>query len=726
MENISGDAQELNFEPSASLRDYWHVILERRWLVVTAFLSVVILSAFYLFRATPIYQASARLQINRESENVLNIKDVFSVDAREQDYLQTQYKNLQSRTLIESVIAKLKLREDPRYARSLDPVRAVSRDITIAPLRLSRLVEINVEHSDPAKAALIANTLASDFIDMNLEQKLKASVDAVAWLKKEVEDQKSKVQITEELLQNYKMQYHEVSLEESENITRQGLVQAQTELSRTRGEAAQAVRAISEIQNKLKAGSPLETIPEVANNLTVQSLKKEIAIQEANLQALLKRYREKHPSVIQATAQLANLKESLEHETQVVFEALRNAADVASAREQSLQSVVEEEQKKQMNLNKLKIQYDVLKRDADNNKLIYTNVLTRWKETELSSRIMSNNMRMVDPAFVPLKPTKPRVVLTLFLGVFGGIGAALALAFFVNYLDDSIKGQDDVETYLRLPFLGYVPNIKNNSVIERDQQAHLNPQSNAAEGFRTIRATVALTHKLEKYKVLAMTSTIPSEGKSLVASNFAIVTAQTGVKTLLVDADLRRPSSHKAFQLHSPVGLSSYLAGKSNTLDELIHTTEVPNLDVICCGAIPATPSELIGSERMVEFLKEARARYDRIVLDCPPISAVSDPLMVSAIADGVIFVTKFNKIRREHARKSVQRIQNAGIKILGAVLNDIDFEGKDSYYYSYYYYQNRYYATHYSSGSGKEKSPGATSRNAPVKAESNGKVTKV
>jgi capsular exopolysaccharide synthesis family protein len=263
-----------------------------------------------------------------------------------------------------------------------------------------------------------------------------------------------------------------------------------------------------------------------------------------------------------------------------------------------------------------------------------------------------------------------------------------------------------VETYLRLPFLGYIPNIKTNSVVERDLQSHLHPQSNAAEGFRTIRASISLTHKQDSLCVLAVTSTIPSEGKSLVASNLAIVLAQTGLKTLLVDADLRRPSVHKAYQLHSPVGLSAYLTQEFDELEKIVHKTEVPNLDVLCCGAVPSTPSELIGSKRMVELLQVARGRYDRVILDSPPISAVSDPLIIAAMSDGVVFVTKFNKIRREHARKSVQRLQDAGIGVLGVVLNDIDFEGKDSYYYSYYYYQNRYYSSHYRSSADKGKQP--------------------
>jgi len=384
---------------------------------------------------------------------------------------------------------------------------------------------------------------------------------------------------------------------------------------------------------------------------------------------------------------------------------VRNRAKILGRQREQLQQVVKEEEDKQFALNQLSIQYDVLKREAENSKNIYSNVLVRMKETELMSRMTSNNMLIRDEASLPLRPVKPRIALTIVVGIIGGLAVAFGLAFFVNYLDDSIKSQDDVESYLRLPFLVYIPNIKSNSVVERDLQAHLHPQSNAAEGFRTIRATIALTHKPEKFRVLSITSTIPSEGKSLVASNLAIVHAQTGLRTLLVDADLRRPSVHKAYQLHSPVGLSAFLTKTSDNIDEMVHNTEVKNLDVICCGAVPSNPSELIGSARMMEFLQRVRSRYDRVILDCPPVSAVSDPLIISAMSDGVVYVTKFNKIRREHGRKSVARIQNAGIHILGLVINDIDFEGKDSYYYSYYYYQNRYYSSHYKTATpSKEK----------------------
>jgi len=698
MENATREAADTALhEEKINLRHYWHVILERRWLVIAAFCSIFALCLIYLFKATRIYQASTRIQIDRESDNVLNIKDVFSVDGREQDYLQTQYKNLQSRTLIESVISKLKLDKDPRYAKSLDVSKAVSEDITIAPIRLSRLMDVKVQHPNPQQAAGIANALVETFIQQNLDQKMSKSIEALHWLKTEADTLEHDVEEKDLALQRYRVEKKIVSLGESQNIVLQALKQAQADLDKARGEAADAQKLNEEVERLLKSGTSINAIPQVANNPLIQDMRKTLSEREALLANLLKRYKDKYPDVIRVREEITSLKDSIQKESQKLRDAIGVAADLAKAKETSMAAELKKKEQESFELSQLRIQYDVLSRQADQSELLYNIVLQRMKETDLTSKDKKQNMRIVDGAVVPLNPIKPRVVLTLFLGVIGGLGVAIGLAFFVNYLDDSIKNQDDIETYLRLSFLGYIPNIKTNSVLERDMQAHLHPQSNAAEGFRTLRAAIALAPKADRYRALAVTSTIPAEGKSLVASNLSIVMAQTGLKTLLVDADLRRPSVHKVFRLQSPIGLSSYLTEKVGSVDECIHTTEVPHLDVVCCGAVPSSPSELAGSKRMTQFLLEVRNRYDRVVLDCPPVSAVSDPLIIASLSDGVVFVTKFNKIRRDHARKTVRRIQDAGINILGVVLNDIDFDGKDSYYYSYYYYQNRYYLSHYS-----------------------------
>ena len=681
--------------PEIDIRHYWQVLLERRWLALTAFLLILLLTAIYLLRATKIYSASTRIQINRESENILNMKDAFAMEGREMDYLATQHKNLQSYSLLQSVATTLKLTNDIRYSNSLDVALSLFQDVTITPVRLSRLVDVKVEHSNPEKAAQIANALAKTFVENNLKQKSQASVEAVAWLKTQVEESRDKVQKSDSAVHAYLTNYNEVSLEEGENIVRLGLMQAKADVSKASSLATQAARTILEIDTILNAGKPIESIPQVAENATVQRLKQEVAVKEASLAAQLKRYRDKHPTIIQARSELANLKDSLQRESEIVLQSLRNNSQIYKKQEEVLQKLVVSEEKKQLQLNQLRIQYGMLKRESENNKVIYNNVLVRMKETELTSRLTSNNMRIVDVALVPRNPVKPKFMLTVVFGVFAGVAVAFGLALFVNYLDDTIRSQDDVEVYLGLPFLGYIPNIQATSIVERDLQAHLHPQSNAAEGFRTVRATLSLTKGADKYRIISVTSTVPSEGKSLVASNLAIVQAQAGFKTILVEADLRRPTVHKVFQVQVSTGLSGYLTGEAKTADECIHKSDIPNLDVVCCGTIPSSPSELIGSQRMSQFIAELRQKYDRVVLDCPPVSAVSDPLVIGSMSDGIVFVSKFNKVRRDHALKVVQRIRNAGVHIIGVVVNDIDFEGRDSYYYSYYYYQNRYYSSY-------------------------------
>jgi len=705
-------------EESINLRHYWHVVLERRWLIITAFVSVFVLSLIYLFKATPIFEATTQLKINPESDSILRIEGGFSVGRQEQDYLQTQYKTLTSRSLLGTVVDQLKLRQDDRYAQSIDPVSSLASDIQIAPIRLSRLVDVKVEHPDRQRAAAIANSVATNFIRQNLDEKMYAALDVVKRLEEEAESQKKKLENADKHLQAYAKTNQVVSFEEgSENIILQALTEYTTESARSQSAATAARSVVDQVDMLIKAGVSKFSVPQVANNPHIQELQKALGVAEAEFAELKKRYRHLHPEYIRAEEKVLSFSNSINAQADVLIVALRNSAQFAEAAVAKLSIQLDEQKARQMLLKDLRVDYNILKREAEQNGILYQAILAKMKETELTGRNKINNIVVVDPAEVPLNPVKPRKLLTIFLGMVGGLGVALGLAFFVNYLDDSIKSQDDVETYLRLPFLGYIPNIKAVSVAERDLQAHMHPQSNGAEGFRTVRATISLTHNSDKLRMLAVTSTIPSEGKSLVASNLAIVTAQTGLKTVLVDGDLRRPSVHKAFQLHSPVGLSSFLMAEEEDLAKIVHKTVVPNLDVICCGSVPSTPSELIGSKRMSDFLQILKEQYDRIIVDCPPISAVSDPLIIAAMTDGVIFVTKFNKIRREHARKSVQRVQNAGIHIIGNVLNDIDFEGKDSYYYSYYYYHNRYYSSHYRTGGGD---PGKREGSNQSKVESN------
>ncbi len=698
MENSPRPAPVAGANDANKLRQYWHVLLERRWLIIVIFAACVTAGFIYAFRATPLFEAVARLQINPESAGVLSLRDVISTANKDQEYLQTQYRNLQSRSLLEKIRTKLKLDEDERYKSEIDQIEAITKDITIAPIRLTRLVEIRVRHPSATKCRDIANTLLETFLRDNIDQKTLQAADGYRLLRTEANLQETELTKAIQALQDYRAKYSAVSLDQDVNVVYLGYRSAKEayEIQRVRYE--NSVRLAQEAARWREEKKDVAEFPEVARDPLVSQSKTALGSSMSQFASITNRYGPKHPQYKALASAVASDQQKLEGESERAFKALQAGVDLEKANFEGARKKFEEAEVEVTRLKELQVNYDVLNRKRERAEAMYQLVLGKTKEYDLTQKDTIQNMRVIDPADVPPKPVKPNKPVVIVGSVFLGLLAGLGLAFFINFLDDSVKSQEDVETYLRLPFLGYIPNIKSTSVVERDLQAHLHPTSSAAEGFRTLRAAVSLARNAEKLRNIGVSSTIPSEGKSLVASNFAIVTAQTGLKTLLVDADLRRPSVHKAFQLQSPIGLSAYLSERVSSIDEIIHPTDVPNMDVVCCGATPSNPSELISSKRMLQFLEEVSSRYDRVILDCPPVSAVADPLVVGAMCDGLIFVTKFNKIRREHALRSVQRIQDAGIHIVGLVLNDIDFEGRDSYYYSYHYYQNRYYASHYRS----------------------------
>ncbi len=694
MDRRESMAENEQQESSLDLRHYWHIVLERRWLVVATFLGVFALSIIYLVQAQPIYTATARLQIDREDEGFLSEGGVV-VSGNHNEYLQTMYKNLLSRSLIEKVRNRLELDEDERYKRALDKNQAVANDITIKPLRLTYLVDIEVDHPDNVRASEIANELADNFQEENMARIISKMQQGISSLDEELKDLKAKSKADNKAISEF-LHEHGAALDKQMDTAISAYQQATMDVSKAQAEAKIAQSLSEEVEKLLQEGKELSTIPSIAEDPAVVKLKQDLAEKESFLAGLLTRYGPKYPTVMQAAEEIDSLKESLLEKSKEIYRNIQYRSTMAQRKVERLQEIKLEREAEQLTIKQARIDYEFLVREAEQSNEVYKTVLSEQKKADVAMSYKSNNISIVDRAIPPASPSKPRKSLILLMGVVGGLAAGVGLAFFVNFLDDSIKTQDDIENVLKLQFLGYIPNIKTNSLVERDLQAHLHPQSTAAEAFRTLRTAVSLMPKSDQYSVISLTSTIPSEGKSLVASNLAIVLAQTGLKTILVDADLRRPSVHKAFQLHSPIGLAAYLKREVDSVEEIIHKSEVPDLDVVCCGGIPGSPSELVGSARMSQFISELRERYDRVIIDCPPVSAVSDPLVISARSDGVVFVSKFNRIRREHARRTVQRIQDSGVRILGAVLNDIDFEGKDSYYYSYYYYQNRYYASHY------------------------------
>ena len=675
-------------DDSINAKYYAHVLLERRWLIITTFVAVLALGLIYLFKTTPVFEAVAMVQIDTEDPDILEGTERYVSDSRRSNLLNTEQKKIISRTLIHKVIDLLELKSDPQFQNSVDIALSVANSVNVKPIRLTQLMSVGIEHTDPKQAAKIANTLVDEFIKLNKQTKIGKLSDLHFYLEEEVQSTKENLNIARQNMQDYRESKGTVSLEKDQDIGLQSLIQAQSEFTRAESEEAIASSVAEAMKEQLAAGKPLETIPQIAANPQIAALQQTLAGYEAELQGLLVRYKEGWPVVKDLRKRMGSLKLSLAEAAQDALESTILAAEQAQAKLEKLTQLVQDREKAHMSLNEQRIKYDIESRNAEQLRELYNTLLSRLEEVRIAQRSHTSNISFVDRAEVPLEPVKPRVVLTLLLSVFGGLILGSGVALVVNFLDDSVKSQEDVESYLGLTFLGYVARIKGNELTKRGQESFFIPQSVAAESFRTLRATITLLPNGSNYRTIAVSSTKSGEGKSLATSNLAIVCAQAGSKTLLIDADLRRPTIHEIFALPNNKGLSDYLSHEKQ-LEAIVQSGSIPNLEYITSGPIPGNPSELLSSNRFAEFLDAARDKYERIIIDCPPVSAVSDPLSVASRCDGILFISRFNKIRREHARRTVQRLKEAGVQIIGGLINDISPENSHSYYYySDYYYK--------------------------------------
>jgi polysaccharide biosynthesis transport protein len=376
-----------------------------------------------------------------------------------------------------------------------------------------------------------------------------------------------------------------------------------------------------------------------------------------------KRYKHKHPRIIALTSKIEALDKSIEDETKKLFA-----------------------------LNERMVQYNQLKGEVEQNKFLYQQLSMRTKETELSKEFQTTNMRIIDPATVPQSPFTPNRPRDMQTGAMFGLILGLGLAFVLEYLDSTIKSADDVELYVKLPFLGYVPSAKTElkSVKESkdiDLICYKAPTARIAEAYRSIRTSIIFSSPEDRpLKTFLITSTYPKEGKTTVSINLATVFANSNERTVLVEADMRRPRIANSIGVDNKSGLSSYLAGASD-LESSILKTYIPNLFLMPSGPRPPNPAELLTSQKMRALLADLRERYDRVIIDTPPVLTVADTSILANMVDGVILVVMANHLNIDVVLRSKQRLFEVKAKIMGTVLNNVNVKKEDSYYYYHYYY---------------------------------------
>ena len=742
--DISAYVANLEEEEAPSLMDYWRVLRKRRWTVI-AFLALVVVTVMIgTFKQRPVYRATAVLQIDREAPNVVDFQEfVAEVPSYDNSYLETAFQILQSRTLVRRVIDKLRLDQSPEFeevlteepswfaqlwgesgldfsvsaeeALGLDPkdyalIEAFQERLTVTPVRNSALVEIGFESYEPELAARVINALAVNFIDQNLEAKWDATQKASDWLSQQLVGLKAKLGTSEEELQRYARSNSILFLDERQSMTSEKLKLLQEEATRAEADLIQKESQYNQVR-----GGDLSSVPGILEHKLYQDLSLRLADSRGEYSELLATFTPEYPRVKRLKSQIDKLESAVERERSAFAKRVADDYYAAANRDRLLEQAVTQQTLEFNNIAEKSIQYNILRRETETNKQLYDGLLQRLKEASVSGGLRASNVRVVDQADAPIEPASPRPLINLALAPMVGLGLGVGMAFFQEYLDNTLKTPEDVQKFLHLPALGVIPAANLNgkarlpygygygSGTQKSLQEAtsadnggkevpselITAQGNTplSEAYRSLRTSVLLSTSGRPPRVILVTSGHPGEGKTTTAVNLSVALTQLGSRVLLADSDMRRPRIGSILKLpaNPAGGLSTLLTGQFE-LNDVVATTQIPNLFAIPCGPIPPNPAELLASSSMQRFLEEAAQTYDYVVLDSPPVLHVTDARVLAPQVEAVILVAHGAVTPREAVKHARQHLQQVNGNLIGVVLNNVDFRSVGYDYYQRYY----------------------------------------
>ncbi|MBS1817518.1 MAG: polysaccharide biosynthesis tyrosine autokinase [Acidobacteria bacterium] len=724
--------------------DYIRVLYKRRWIAVPVFLLVFVVGAINAVRQTPVYESRVQLLIEKDAPNVATLDQMFqSQDAwMSDDFYQTQYRILQSRSLAKRTLDAMKLWDAPRLGNGPEPHGTISllgllmsgasstagfvkaifsseppaperaaseprenetaaqsarideflSGLAILPVRNSRIAEVRYASTDPVFAAAAANAVSKAYIQQNMELKFNSSKEAADWLSQQLAEQRKAVEASEAALQSFKEKNGTISIADSgSNIVVARLTDLNAALTKAKTDRINKESLYNQVKAAEGTGA-IDSLTVVLSNDFIQKLRTDLTDLQRQQAQLAERYGPRHAEMIKIHTAIESADAKLRLEIQKVVESVKSEYQAALSEERSLQSALDTQKSEALNLNRRGIEASVLQRELESNRQIYESLLQRTKETDISSERRSTNVRVIDEAEVPRAPASPNVPRDLLVSFLTSLILAVGLAFLFEQMDNRIRTPQEMKALLHVPFLGMVPTVSR----EKDAPAPLLSGAvapNFAEAMKTVRTNVLFSSADEGLRTVVVTSAGPGEGKSVVAANLAMAIAQAGQRVLLVDADMRRPRVHEMFQVPQDPGLSNVLTGNAKTPDA-VHRTTVPGLWVLTSGYIPPNPAELLGSRRYLDFTASLDNRFDWVIVDTPPVLAVTDSAVAGRHSSGVLFVVASDKTSRHAASEALAQLDSAGVHVVGAVLNRVDLI-KHPYYYSSYYRKeySKYYA---------------------------------
>lgn len=730
-------------EREIDLLEYAKVVLKRKWVAISFLGACVFFAGVYSFKATPIYKATSTMMIEEESSKILSIEGELGYRQQVADlrFYNTQLKLLKSYSLIERVVEKIDLAHHPVFYDPekksqkneenepvLDPLfgvtNAVLGGIEVTPVRETKLVEVSYTSSDPSLAADVVNTLSEEFIEFYIEKRSETTQQASKFLGEQITDLRNDLAVKEAELQKYGEEKGLFFLSDQESTAVNTFADLNAALTNARIDRIKAESTYRELMDL-----DIDSLPQFIENMVIQNLKTEYTNIKNDYEEKSKIYKPDYPEMVQLKARLDSMRSELEDEISRAVEAARTQYRSAVNEENSTQRELDRQRNNVTQMNSDAILYNSIKIEVENMRKLLNSLVERQKETLVSARldgVKTSTLTIIDRAKLPRHPISPKkklnLILAFLVGLFGGVG----LCFVLDYLDNTVKGPDDLDKLVDLPSLGMVPFLspealkkggrhgyyrsrysgQDDEELTEEEIAKIKdielinyvmPRFSISEDYRTVRTSIMLSYADTPPKTIAFTSSLPREGKTTTVVNMAVAFAQLEKNVLIVDADLRWPRLHRVFNTKNTNGISSYLTGRAEIAD-VIHKTTVDGISLIPSGPIPPNPSELLNSRKMKTMLQGLEKGFDIILIDTPPVLAVIDPVVVASISDAVVLVVQSGKTKDKPLVSAVEALRKSKARIIGAVFNSVQMQKAGQYY-------NGYYKTHYQYGGEEETS---------------------